>query len=86
MHVIIQKVGEQSEKNRPWRPEKGNNVIEQPLWDIQCNNYSKTCVKRPLKIDRTKIFMTVGSLMKVENICNINQTSPLKCIKAIVLS
>ena len=30
--------------------------------------YSKTCVKRPLKIDKTKILMTNGSLIKVENI------------------
>ena len=31
-------------------------------------NYSKTCVKLPLKKDKTKILMTNGSLMKVENI------------------
>ena len=31
--------------------------------------YSKTCVKRPLsKIDKTKILMTNGSLMKVKSI------------------
>ena len=30
--------------------------------------YSKTCLKRPLKIDKTKILMTDGSLMKVESI------------------
>ena len=30
-------------------------------------NYSKTCVKGPLKIDKTKILMTNGSLMKVES-------------------
>ena len=30
--------------------------------------YSKTCVKRPLKIDKTKIRMTNGSLIKVESI------------------
>ena len=29
--------------------------------------YSKTCVKRPLKIDKTKIFMTNGRLMKVNS-------------------
>ena len=36
--------------------------------------YSKTCVKRPLKIDKTKILMTNGSLMKVEIIaeCSCN--------------
>ena len=40
--------------------------------------YSKTCVKRPLKIDKTKILMTNGSLIKVESIaecspCNLLQ-------------
>ena len=28
-------------------------------------NYSKTCVKRPLKKDKTKVLMTNGSLVKV---------------------
>ena len=36
--------------------------------------HSKTCVKRPLKIHKTEIFMTIGSLMKVENIA---KCSPL---------
>ena len=31
-------------------------------------NCSKACVKRPLKIDKAKILMTNGSLMKVESI------------------
>ena len=30
--------------------------------------YSKTCEKRPLKIDKTKIIMTNGSSMNVERI------------------
>ena len=30
--------------------------------------YSKACVKRPLKIDKTKILMTNGSLMQVKSI------------------
>ena len=30
------------------------------------NINSKTCVKQPLKIDKTKILMTSGSLMKVK--------------------
>ena len=30
---------------------------------IVLNDYSKTCVKRPQKIDTTKILMTNGSLM-----------------------
>ena len=29
---------------------------------------SKTCLKRPLKIDKTKVFMANGSLIKAENI------------------
>ena len=32
--------------------------------------YSKTCVKRLLKIDKTKILVTFGSLMMVESIAN----------------
>ena len=36
--------------------------------DCDINNYSKTCVKRPLKKDKTKILITIGSLMKVESI------------------
>ena len=35
---------------------------------LHINVYSKTCVKRPLKIDKTKVLMTPGSLMKVESI------------------
>ena len=46
--------------------------------------YSKTCLKRPIKYDKTKVFKTNGSLMKVKRIaqcslgafCNI-----LTCIK-----
>ena len=36
--------------------------------------YSKTCVKGHLKIDKTKIFMTNGSLMKVKSTaeCSLN--------------
>ena len=34
-------------------------------------DYSKTCVKRPLKIDKKKILITIGSLMKVESIAEI---------------
>ena len=30
--------------------------------------YSKTCVKRPLNIDKTNSLMANGSLMKVESI------------------
>ena len=34
--------------------------------------YSKTCVKRPLKIDKTKIFMINGSLMKVKSMAEFS--------------
>ena len=37
--------------------------------------YSKTCVKRPLKKDNTKILMTNGSLLKVKSIA---ECSPLE--------
>ena len=30
--------------------------------------YNKTCLKWPLKIDKTKVLKTIGSLMKVESI------------------
>ena len=33
-------------------------------------HYIKTCVKQPLKKDKTKILMTSGSLMKVESMQN----------------
>ena len=32
------------------------------------SEYSTTCLKRPLKMDKTKILMANGSLMKVESI------------------
>ena len=34
---------------------------------ITCT-YSKTCLKRPLNMDKTKVLMASGSLMKVESI------------------
>ena len=33
--------------------------------------YSKTCVKRPLKIDKTKILMTTGNLIMIESIAEM---------------
>ena len=38
--------------------------------------YSKTCVKRPLKIDK-KVLMEYGSLMKVESIAECSNTFDL---------
>ena len=43
---------------------------------------SKTCLKQPLKIDKTKIFMTNGSLIKVESIAAFFNTFDLH--KAII--
>ena len=39
---------------------------------------SKTCVKRPPKIDKTNILMTNGSLMKVESIAECSPWSILQ--------
>ena len=35
--------------------------------------YSKTCLKRPLKRDKTKFLMTNGSLMKVTSIAECSK-------------
>ena len=45
--------------------------------------YSKTCLKRPLKIDKIKVLMENGSLMKVESIAECLEHSAilLTCIK-----
>ena len=40
--------------------------------------YSKTCVSGRSKIDKTKILMTNGSLMKVESIA---ECSPLSILQ-----
>ena len=45
---------------------------------------SKTCLKRPLKIDKTKLLMENGSLMKVESIADTlleHSAILLTCIK-----
>ena len=39
--------------------------------------YSKTCLKRPLKIDKTKVLMENGSLMRVESIEEFSNTFDL---------
>ena len=39
--------------------------------------YSKTCVKRSLEIDKTKVLMTNGSLMKIESIAECCNTFDL---------
>ena len=40
--------------------------------------YSKTCLKRPLKIDNTKVVMENGCLMKVESIAECYNGSILQ--------
>ena len=40
--------------------------------------YSKTCLKQPLKKDKTKIFITNGSLMKVKRIAECSKGSILQ--------
>ena len=40
-----------------------------------CHRYSKTCLKQPLKIDKTKILMTNGSFMKVQSIAECSKWS-----------
>ena len=42
-------------------------VNECTLIDVICI-YSKTCLKQPLKMDKTKVLKTNGSLMKVKSI------------------
>ena len=41
--------------------------------------YSKTCVQRPLKIDKTKLLMTICGVMKVESIAECSSWSILQC-------
>ena len=51
-----------------------------PAWTqiIQLGYYSKTCIKRPLKKDKSKILMTNGSLMKVQSIAECSPWSILQ--------
>ena len=39
---------------------------------------SKTCLKRPLKIDKTKVLMENGSLMKINSIAECSKRSILQ--------
>ena len=69
-------VGDAAGRAKDWAPGKPK--------DFSCSDrkfgvnlgvskYSKTCVKQPLKIDKTKVLMTNGRLMKVKSIgafCN----------------
>ena len=42
------------------------------------SQYSKTCLKLPIKKDKTKILITNGSLMKVESIAEWSKGSILQ--------
>ena len=47
-------------------PALSDNVSWKPIFGFLFDmKYSRTCLKRPLKIDKTKVLMTNGSLMKV---------------------
>ena len=46
--------------------------------------YSKTCLKRPLKIDKTKVLMENGSLMKVESIAECSFFNTFDLHSAII--
>ena len=59
---------------------QSNNDVDQIL-DAQSDQYlcySKICLKRPLKIDKTKILMTSGSLMKDESFAECSLWSILQ--------
>ena len=53
------------------------------------SQYSKTCLKQPLKKDKTKILITNGSLVKVESIAEcspfIAECSPLSNQQSIYI-
>ena len=51
-------------------------VVVIAYWSGSC--HSKTCVKRPLKNNKTKIFITNWSLMKVESIAECSPWSILQ--------
>ena len=48
------------------------------LYPASFYNYSQTCLKRPLKIDETKVLMENGSLMKVTSIAECSHWSILQ--------
>ena len=58
--------------------EKAQKLLPVTTFNIFVYNYSKTCVKRPLKIDKTKNLMTNGSLLKVESIAECSPWSILQ--------
>ena len=54
------------------------NYIYTSVIDETYRVYSKKCLKRPLKIDKTKILMTNGCLMKVKCIAECCNTFDLR--------
>ena len=55
-------------------------IIPMNKWEMVAvlQLYSKTCVKRPLKIYKTKVLVTHGSLIKVESIAECSTWSILQ--------
>ena len=58
--------------------EEGKCNILYTLDYAKYEHYSKTCLKWPPKIDKTKILMTNGNLMKVKNIAECSPWSILQ--------
>ena len=54
-------------------------TLKQKKVDISCHRFNKTCLKWPLKIDKTKVLMANCSLMKLENIaeCPLEHSAKL---------
>ena len=67
------------------------NISIFPITKADLSTYnSKTCVKRPLKKDKTKILITNGSLMKVKSIVEImlpleHSAILLTCILIVII-
>ena len=61
-------------------------VKDRHYWDVKHQlkpkQYSKTCLKQSLKIDRAKVLKTNGSLVKVERIAECSQGGP--CLSVAV--
>ena len=70
--LVVKKSHFNKKKNASYS--KSTNSTNQKA-HIGCQ-YSKTCLKQPLKKDKTKLFITNGSLMKVERIAEI-ENAPL---------
>ena len=65
---------------------ESTNSIKQKV-HVGCQ-YSKTCLKQPLKKDKTKILITNGSLKKVERIAECyweHSAIPLTCINQLLV-